>query len=104
MFGEPSRNLRVFCMLGSSLESKVQARNQLGHQGGAKSFLRVAQIFESMSNTFKLCPTYFYRWCEKILGGALPLRPPPGCGPGNVEIAIDLNKSYVLTATHQKVT
>jgi len=36
-----------------------QARNQLGSPGGAKSFLRGAQIFYTMSNSFKLCPTHF---------------------------------------------
>ena len=33
-----------------------QARNQLGTAGGAKSFLRGAQIFWTISNSFKLSP------------------------------------------------
>jgi len=37
----------------------LQACNQLGTPGGAKSFPRGAQIFKTMSNSFKLCPTHF---------------------------------------------
>jgi len=45
----------------------------LGHQGG-QSFLRVAQIFQTMSNTFKLYPTYFSSGGKKFSGGpSLPL-------------------------------
>jgi len=36
-----------------------QARKQLGSPGGTKSFPRGAQIFLTMSNIFKLCPTHF---------------------------------------------
>jgi len=43
-----------------------QARYQLETLGGAKSFLRGAQIFQTMSNGFKLRPTYFSRWGEKF--------------------------------------
>ena len=51
----------------------VQARNQLGTLGGAKSFLRVAQICLTMSKTLKLCPTHFSRGGAKIfLGGLRP--------------------------------
>ena len=39
--------------------SLSQARNQLGTPGGAKSFLRGAQIFWTMPNTFKRCKTHF---------------------------------------------
>jgi len=39
----------------------IQARNQLGIPGRAKSFLGGAQIFQNMSNSFKLCPTHFSR-------------------------------------------
>jgi len=42
-----------------------QARNQLGRPRGAMSFLRGTQIFLTMSNSFKPCPTHFYRG-EKI--------------------------------------
>jgi len=38
---------------------RTQARNQLGIPGGAKSFLRGAQIFLTLPNSFKLCPTHF---------------------------------------------
>jgi len=40
-------------------------RNQLGTPGGAKSFLRGAQNFQTMSNSFKLCPTQFSRGDKK---------------------------------------
>ena len=36
-----------------------QARNQLGTPGGAKSFPRGAQIFWTISNSFKLCLRHF---------------------------------------------
>jgi len=36
----------------------------LGYQGGAKSFLRVTQICSSMSNTFKVSPTYFFQYFQ----------------------------------------
>jgi len=53
-----------------------QARNQLGIPGGAKSFLRGAQIFWTVSNSFKL------NYVQHIfLGGASPPLHPPGYGP-----------------------
>jgi len=55
----------------------TQARNQLGTPGGAKSFLRGAQIFLTMSNSFKLCPTHLSREGEKFSRGVSP----PGYGP-----------------------
>ena len=55
----------------------TQARNQLGTPGGAKSFLKGAQIFWTMSNSFKRCPTHFSRGGEEFSRGASPtLRPP----------------------------
>jgi len=36
-----------------------QARNQLGTPGGEMSFLRGAQMFWTMSNSFTRCPTHF---------------------------------------------
>jgi len=36
-------------------DSEQQARNQLGTSGRANNFLREVQIFENMSNSFKLC-------------------------------------------------
>ena len=50
----------------------IQMRNQLGTPGGAKSFLRVAQIFWTMSNIFERCPTHIPRDGEKFS------RAPPG--------------------------
>jgi len=44
-----------------------QAHNQLGTPGVAKSFLRGARIFETLSNIFKLCPTHFCRGVKTIL-------------------------------------
>jgi len=53
-----------------------QARNQLGTPG-AKSFLRGALIFWTMSNSFKPCPTHFSSRGEIFSrGDSLPLRPP----------------------------
>jgi len=51
---------------------RKQARNQLGTPGGAKSFPRGANIFWTMSNIFKLCPTDFSRGGEYFLRGASP--------------------------------
>ena len=53
-----------------------QARNQLETPGGAKSFLREAQIFQTMSNTF-------FQGGEKTFRGAPPClcAPTPGYGP-----------------------
>jgi len=42
-------------------ETSHQARNQLGTPGGRRVFLRGAQIFWSMSYSFKLCPPHFSR-------------------------------------------
>ena len=59
-----------------------QARNQLGTSGGAKSFLRGAQIFWTMSNSFKQYPTHFSRGAKNFLGGIRPSpSAPPGYGP-----------------------
>ena len=62
----------------------TQARNQLGTPGVAKSFLRGAHIFQTMSNSFQLCPTDFSRGGKKFCrrGFATPATP-PGCGPGH---------------------
>jgi len=74
----------------------AQARNQLGTPGGAKSFLRGVQIFklcpirpvtslghqgwqrlfwgaqvcQTVSNSFQLCPTDFSRGGEKVCWGS----------------------------------
>ena len=53
----------------------AQARNQLWTPVGAKSFLRGAQFFLTVSNSFKLRPTYFSR------GAKFFPCPPPGYGP-----------------------
>jgi len=53
-----------------------QARNQPGTPGGAKSFLRGAQILWTISNSFKLCPIHFSRGSKKCFRD---LRPP--CAP-----------------------
>ena len=64
--------IRVFFPLGA----EHQARNQLGTPGGAKSFLWGAQIFLTMSNSFKLRPTALSRGSEKFCkGGFSPLCP-----------------------------
>jgi len=49
--------------------SRNQARNQLGTPGGA-------QIFSTMSNSFKLYPTHFSMGGEKFSRGCeAPMRP-----------------------------
>jgi len=48
-------------------QRKTQARNQLGTPGVAKSFLRRAQIFLTMSNSFQLCSAHFPGGRRKIL-------------------------------------
>ena len=60
----------------SYLNACDQARNQLGIPEGAKSFPTGAQIFWTMSNICKLCPTHFSRGAKNFLGGFAPLRPP----------------------------
>ena len=47
----------------------IQGSNQLGTPGGVKSFPRGAQMFSTMSNIFKLCPTHFSRGGEKCCRG-----------------------------------
>jgi len=51
-----------------------QDRNQLGTPGVAKSFLRGAEIFLTLSNIFKLCPIDFSRVGEKIFRRGRPHR------------------------------
>ena len=52
-----------------------QARNQLGNgaPGGAKCFLRGAQIFKTMCNSFKLFSIHFSRGQKFCRGTLLPL-------------------------------
>jgi len=58
------------------METFTQARSQLGSPGGAKSFLRWAQMFWTMSNSFKPCPTDLSMGAKKFLGGFASLGPP----------------------------
>jgi len=51
----------------------TRAGNQLRTRGGAKSFLRGAQIFWTVSNSFKLCPRHFTRGGEHFAREASPL-------------------------------
>jgi len=51
-----------------------QARKQFETLVGAKSFLIGARIFETMSNSFKTCPTHFSRGAKNFLGN-IPLVP-----------------------------
>jgi len=61
-------NARSFAVAQSS---SIQARNQLGTPGGgAKSFLRWAQIFRIVSNSLNLSPTHFSRGVEKFSRGS----------------------------------
>jgi len=68
-------HVSLFCRSTTAdffLNDGYQARNQLGTPGRAKSFLRGAQIFWTMSNSFKRFPTHFSRGGEK----KFYLRPP----------------------------
>jgi len=56
----------------TNFRGTCQYRNQLGTLGGAKSFLRGAPIFKTMSNNLKLCSTYFSREGEKFFRGDSP--------------------------------
>jgi len=51
----------------------AQARNQLGTLGGVRSRPRGAQIFLTLSNSFKLCATYISRGAKIFQGGLAPL-------------------------------
>jgi len=65
-------HLRIRCRL-------QQARSQLGTQGGAKGFLRGAQIFELCPIVLNHVQHIFPGGAKIFLGG---IRPPPGYGPG----------------------
>jgi len=70
-----------------------QARNQLGTPGVAKSFLRGPQIFQTISTSFQLCPTYFSRGggAKRFAwGGFAPFL--PGYGP--------VSNSFKVCLTH----
>jgi len=54
------KNMRLWTLWMKN-EKSSQASNQLGTPVGAKSFLRGAQIFWTMSNSFKLYPKHFSR-------------------------------------------
>ena len=64
----------------------------LGHQEG-QSFLRGGQIFWTMSNSFKRCPTHFSRGGKIFSRGCFA---PPGYGPGCVCVcrALSLSALY----------
>jgi len=59
----------------------VQSSSQLEIPGGAKSFLRRVQSFQTMFNSFKLCPTHFSMGGPKFSRAPHPLLP-PSYGPG----------------------
>jgi len=69
---------------GPTLESPLivnQSRNPLGTPGVAKSFLRWAQIFQTISSSFKLCRTDFPGGGRKVLPGSFRPPAPPGYRP-----------------------
>jgi len=71
----------------SNLHGHGQTRNQLGTPGGAKSFPRGTQIFSTMSNIFKLCPTHLSRGKHFSRGASPPLRL-LGYGPGHGQFTL----------------
>jgi len=70
----PLQLLHLSSLLNKLRKACLQAHNQLGTTGGAKSFLRGTHVFISMSSSFKLYPTHFSR-------GAKNLPRSPGYGP-----------------------
>ena len=79
------------------LRTVWQARNQLGTPEGAKSFLRGAQNFWTMSNSCKRCPTHFSRGGANFSreGFALPLVTGLLCGVHSFEVRRFLSDSRV---------
>jgi len=65
----------------------TQARNQLGTPRVAKSFLRGTKIFQTMSSSLRLCPTYFSSGDKRFCRGGFA---PPGYGP--VDTAAQLER------------
>jgi len=59
-----------------------QAGNQVGTPGGAKCFLKGAQIFQTMSNAFKLYVQHIFPGEGENFLGVLSSPAPPGYGPG----------------------
>jgi len=64
-------------------------RNQLETPGGAKSFLRGAQIFLTVSNSFKLYAAHFSREGENLSRGGLL----PPCAP--LVTGLDVPHAYL---------
>jgi len=62
-----------------------QARNQFWTPGVAKSFLRGAQFFKTMSNSFQLCSTLGRT--KNFVVGVKPLLRPPGYGPAEQQLS-----------------
>jgi len=89
------------CFNNCDVVVETQARNQLMTPGGAKSFLKGAQIFLTVSNSFRLCPTLFSRGGEKFSrGDSRPLRP-PNYGP--VETSLYITFLIREKSLHSKV-
>jgi len=55
----------------SRYATEQQDRKQLGTPGRAKSFLRGAQMFWTMSNGFKICSAHFSRGGKKFFASWL---------------------------------
>jgi len=81
-----------------------QARNQLGTPRGAKSFLRAAQIFKTMSNNFNYVLHIFPGGEKKFAGGFSPLAP-SDYGPGYWALGLVVvlsNFVHFLTPLYRK--
>jgi len=72
-------------------ERWTQARNQLGTPGGAKEFSERGQMFSTVSNILKLCPTHFCRGGEKNLMWS-------GYGPTQIAISVIWKRHHVNCA------
>jgi len=70
--------VRYFCV-HICARADDQARNQLGTPRGAKSFLRGAQIFYTMSIGLNYVQNIFPPGAKNFLGGSAP----PGYGPAD---------------------
>ena len=62
----------LVCVSTDTWGTTDQARIQLGTLGVVKRCLRGAQIFQTMSNSFQLYPTYFFEGGRKVLQEVSP--------------------------------
>jgi len=59
MSSEKTRKLDTLAKLFEAMRYRTR-RNQLGTPRGGEEFSEMVQIFPTMPNNFKLCPTHFW--------------------------------------------